>query len=174
MFQLPALESLYKGCIVFQSGVSLWYSIFGILYSVSLLRSLYSFNTADWATVRFFNLRKMCSSYPQKFSFEWVWFGVSVQENCDEIKTENRRVILYIQQTAIVLQPLSRSTCVCRYLQLRTGGFFWCKVLLAARMPLLMATSAFGLWRRCWSFPQQCCLHCLHTLDISTVYAFTF
>jgi len=39
--------------------------------------------------------------------------------------------------------------------------------LLAQRftvnMPLLMATSAFGLGRRCWSSPQQCYLHCLST-----------
>jgi len=33
-----------------------------------------------------------------------------------------------------------------------------------ARMPLLMATSEFGLGRRCWSSPQQCYLHYLHTL----------
>jgi len=32
-----------------------------------------------------------------------------------------------------------------------------------ARMPLLTATSAFGLGRRCWSSPQQCYLHCWWT-----------
>ena len=32
-----------------------------------------------------------------------------------------------------------------------------------ARMPLLAATSAFGLGRRRWSSPQQCYLHCLRT-----------
>ena len=32
------------------------------------------------------------------------------------------------------------------------------------RMPLLVATSAFGLERRRWSSPQQCYLHCLRTL----------
>jgi len=32
-----------------------------------------------------------------------------------------------------------------------------------ARMPLPMATSGFGLGRRCWSYPQWCYLHCLHT-----------
>ena len=31
-------------------------------------------------------------------------------------------------------------------------------------MPLLTATSAFGLGRRCWSSPQQCYQHCLCTL----------
>jgi len=31
-----------------------------------------------------------------------------------------------------VLRPLYRSTCVSRHLQLRTGGFCWCKVLLPA------------------------------------------
>ena len=30
-------------------------------------------------------------------------------------------------------------------------------------MPLLTATSAFGLGRRRWSSPQQCYLHCLRT-----------
>jgi len=30
-----------------------------------------------------------------------------------------------------------------------------------AHMPLLTATSTFGLGRRCWS-SQQCYLHCLH------------
>jgi len=34
----------------------------------------------------------------------------------------------------------------------------------AARMPLLAATSAFGLGRRRWSSPQQCYLHRLRTL----------
>ena len=33
-----------------------------------------------------------------------------------------------------------------------------------ACMPLLTATSALGLGRRRWSSPQQCYLHCLHTL----------
>jgi len=35
------------------------------------------------------------------------------------------------QRTA-VLRPLCRSTCVSRHLQLRTGGFCWCRVLLPA------------------------------------------
>ena len=34
---------------------------------------------------------------------------------------------------------------------------------LTARMPLLAATSAFGLGRRRWSSPQQCYLRCLCT-----------
>ena len=34
--------------------------------------------------------------------------------------------------TAAVLLPLHRSTCVSRHLQLRTGGFCWCKVVLPA------------------------------------------
>jgi len=62
-----------------------------------------------------------------------------------------------------VLRPLYRSTCVSRYLLLRTRGFCWCKVLPPTS--LLTATSAFGLGRRCWSSPQQCYLHCLHTLS---------
>ena len=32
--------------------------------------------------------------------------------------------------TAVVLRPLCRSTCVSRHLQLRTGGFCCCKVVL--------------------------------------------
>ena len=35
-----------------------------------------------------------------------------------------------IQLQPPVLQPLYRSTCVSRHLQLRSGGFCWCKVLL--------------------------------------------
>jgi len=57
-------------------------------------------------------------------------------------------------------QPLYRSTCVSWHLQLRTGGFCWCS--FPARMPLLTATSAFGLGRTCYS-SQQCYLCCLHT-----------
>ena len=34
-----------------------------------------------------------------------------------------------------------------------------------ACMPLLTATCAFGLGRRCWSSPQLCNLHCLRTLS---------
>jgi len=34
--------------------------------------------------------------------------------------------------TCTVLQPLYRSTCISQHLQLRTGGFCWCKVLLLA------------------------------------------
>jgi len=59
-----------------------------------------------------------------------------------------------------ILWPLYyRSTCV---------SWHW-RILLVqsftARMPLLTTTSAFGLGRRCWSFPQQCYLHCLRTLS---------
>ena len=32
--------------------------------------------------------------------------------------------------TTVVLWPLYKSTCIIRHLQLRTGGFCWCKVLL--------------------------------------------
>jgi len=40
-----------------------------------------------------------------------------------------------------------------------------------ARMPLLMATSAFGLGRRHWSSPQQCYLHCvLRKCDMNTLH----
>ena len=32
--------------------------------------------------------------------------------------------------TSTILRPLYRSTCISRHLQLRTGGYCWCKVLL--------------------------------------------
>ena len=35
-------------------------------------------------------------------------------------------------------------------------------------MPLLTATSAYGLGRRCWRSPQQCYLHCLRTWKAHT------
>jgi len=38
-----------------------------------------------------------------------------------------------------------------------------------ARMPLLMAASAFGLGRRRWSSSQQCYLHCLCTFQCSLI-----
>jgi len=38
-----------------------------------------------------------------------------------------------------------------------------------ARMPLLKATSAFGLCRRHWSTPQQCYLHSIRTLCLCTL-----
>ena len=34
--------------------------------------------------------------------------------------------------TTTVLRPLYRSTCISHYLQLRTGRFCWCKILLSA------------------------------------------
>ena len=64
----------------------------------------------------------------------------------------------HILYATIVSQPLYRWTCISRHLQLRNGGLCWCNVLL-------MATSTFGLRRRCWSSPQQCYLHCLHILS---------
>jgi len=60
-----------------------------------------------------------------------------------------------------VLWPLYSSTCVSKHLQLRTAEFCWCS--FTAHMPLLMATSMFGLERRRWNSPQQCYLHCLHS-----------
>ena len=39
-----------------------------------------------------------------------------------------------------------------------------------ARMPLLTATSAFGLGRRHWSSPQQCYIHCLRTSELYRTY----
>jgi len=46
-------------------------------------------------------------------------------------------------QPTTILQSLYRSTRVSQHLQLSTGGFCWCKSF-TARMPLLMATTAFG------------------------------
>jgi len=39
-------------------------------------------------------------------------------------------IIITNQPETVVSRPLYRSTCVSRQLQLRTGGFCWCKVLL--------------------------------------------
>ena len=44
--------------------------------------------------------------------------------------------------TTNVLQPPHRSTCVSRHLQLRTGGFCWCKVLL----PHTFADGSQHIW----------------------------
>ena len=63
------------------------------------------------------------------------------------------------------LWPLYRSTRVSRHLQLSTGAFCWCRVLLPARA-LLTATSAFGSARRRWSSLKQCYLHCLRIKKI--------
>jgi len=55
---------------------------------------------------------------------------------------------------------LYRLSCISKHLQLRTGGFCWCKVLLPTcpcwRQPA-------HSWRRRCSSPQQCYLHCLGT-----------
>ena len=45
--------------------------------------------------------------------------------------TVRKKLCLDYNQTTI-LQPLYRSTCVRRHLQLTAGGFCWCKVLLPA------------------------------------------
>ena len=69
----------------------------------------------------------------------------------------------HIFNTAIGLQPLRRSNCVSRHLQLlRTGEDFVGEQSFTARMPLLTATSAFRLGRR-RSSSQQCYLWCLST-----------
>ena len=52
--------------------------------------------------------------------------------------------------------------------QLRTRGFCWSKVTV--HMPLLMASSIYGLERRCYSSPQQCFLHCLHNLNTQYIH----
>ena len=43
----------------------------------------------------------------------------------------------------------------------------------AVRMPLLTATIAFGLGRRCWRSPQWCYLHCLRTLSLPSKHTHT-
>ena len=62
------------------------------------------------------------------------------------------------------LRPLQRSISVSRHLQ--------CRILsvqsFTVHMPLLTAISAFGLGRRRWSSPQQCYLHCLRTLLLTS------
>ena len=67
-----------------------------------------------------------------------------------------------------VLRPLYRiqvNLCWPAPPQLRTGGFCWWQVLLHA-CPCWWQHSAFRLERRCWSSPQQCYLHCLHTVFV--------
>jgi len=51
--------------------------------------------------------------------------------------------------------------------------FFLLVQSFTARMPLLTATSAFGLGRRRWSSAQQCYLHCLSTLSLPSTAAAT-
>ena len=53
------------------------------------------------------------------------------------------------------------SYCYCWHLQLRMEDLLVQN--FTTHMPLLAATSAFGLGRRHWSSPQQCYLQCLHT-----------
>ena len=44
--------------------------------------------------------------------------------------------------TTTILQPLCRSTCISQHLQLRSGWFFWCRVLLPACLcPFIYHTS---------------------------------
>jgi len=40
------------------------------------------------------------------------------------------KCFLHYTTTTTVLRPIYKSTCIIRHLQLRTGGFCWCKVLL--------------------------------------------
>ena len=61
-----------------------------------------------------------------------------------------------------ILQALYRSTCISWHLQLRTGGFCWCRVLLPT-CPCWQQPAHFRLWRRCWSSHQRCCLNCLYS-----------
>jgi len=55
--------------------------------------------------------------------------------------------------------------CVSQHLELRPGGLCQSKILLPSCPCWRHPTSTFGLARRCWSSPQQCCLHCLHTVS---------
>ena len=50
--------------------------------------------------------------------------------------------------TTTVLRPLYRSTCISRHLQLRTGGFCWCKVLTFTKFyHEWMRTHMLANWR---------------------------
>jgi len=53
-----------------------------------------------------------------------------------------------------------------QHVQLRTGGFCWCKVLLPACPCLWQPVHSFRSVRRRCSSPQQCYLHCLCTVFI--------
>ena len=76
----------------------------------------------------------------------WVWVGEFLLvpaypgspgskplNGCVCVCYNSNLVIQYISPTQPpVLRPLYRSTSVSRHLQLRTGGFWWCKVLQPA------------------------------------------
>ena len=51
-----------------------------------------------------------------------------------QFKNNSKTVLLHqtTTTTTTVLRPLYRSTCVSRHIQLRTGAFCWCTVLLPA------------------------------------------
>ena len=68
--------------------------------------------------------------------------------------------MLRLLRTATILRPLHRTNCVSRHPRLTTGGFCWSK--LSDHIPLLTATSASGLGRKCQS-SQQCYLRRLPT-----------
>ena len=67
------------------------------------------------------------------------------------------------QQHPPFIRPLYRSTCVSRHAPPVKNWRILLVQSFTAHMPLLTATSAFGLGRRRWSFPQQRYLHCLCT-----------
>ena len=58
---------------------------------------------------------------------------------------------------ASLFDQLTWSTCASRHLQLRTGGFCWCKVADLADSNQRIRIGE----RRRWSSPQQCYLRCL-------------
>jgi len=63
--------------------------------------------------------------------------------------------------TTTVFRPLYTPICISQHLQLRTGVFRWCRVLLLA-CPCWIAASIFRLERRRWS-SEQSYLQCLCT-----------
>jgi len=73
--------------------------------------------------------------------------------------------------TTTILQPLYRSTCVSRHLQLRTGPCCWCKVLLPPSLHCLRTVSVSKVSPATPEIkPNHLIWHCVHTMH-SRVYA---
>ena len=89
------------------------------------------------------------------FSIKYIHSFTQGNEGSTGEEERSRRLVLrgkkrkQQQPTATVLRPLYRSVCVKNWGEDFVGAKFYCRV------PLLTATSAFGLRRKRWSSPQQ-------------------
>ena len=108
--------------------------------TVRFLRvSQYDVQLGVWIShVKLSSCETSCNVKPVMGSW---WWGQNLDQ---DISPQDPRSTTTLQQ-----RWLDRSTCVSRHLQLRTGAFSWCRVLLpGACMSSLTAASAFGLGRR--------------------------